>query len=302
MKIISVHEAQNDACGFLLPGSIYDFRIRSKCSTPLPSGKNILQLCFHAHGFNPRGKNAVIVSRACRKNCHNPCHEVVGTTETICYTRSPKWVSLLEVEGFPYDEKKTFLVNVVDTSESLRDTIVTSLPIDTDTLRQSRFIRWDLENGRRLYLSVEPVSQLEHPPKNQNFSFQFSFKRLQTKKGNAHFVHARSFFEISRLRRSLKREWDVVHRSEIVSNGSNVIWNRDQIRITKLCNSLLDRPLKITVYCCESDGKYYIAGFFITSVKSIVKKFNDDSSNFFFMGWEKTITGKIEIVEAILFD
>jgi Ca2+-dependent lipid-binding protein len=84
--------------------------------------------------------------------------------------------------------------------------------------------------------------------------------------------------------------WNVVYRSETISNNLNPLWEEFHIGLEELCYGKLDWPLKIRVLDHNGNGKHRTIGEFETSVadlqKHIAVKGNADRERAIQLGME----------------
>ena len=80
------------------------------------------------------------------------------------------------------------------------------------------------------------------------------------------------FYELSRRIDSAGgATWDNVVRSNVVKDDLSPQWEEAVIELSLLCGGDRDKPILLTVYDHESDGKHKEMGKLETSVNGLVK-------------------------------
>lgn len=86
------------------------------------------------------------------------------------------------------------------------------------------------------------------------------------------------FFELSRKNSSketdqhLQTSWNVIYRSEILTNILNPMWAPVNIGLQELCYGELQWPIKISVYDYNKKGNHAFMGEYVTSVKDLQQR------------------------------
>jgi Ca2+-dependent lipid-binding protein len=76
------------------------------------------------------------------------------------------------------------------------------------------------------------------------------------------------FIQISRVKED--GTWVVVWKSEVVMNNLSPTWKPTQIKIQRLCNGDLHRPLKIQIWDYDTDGSHDFIGEFESSTQGLI--------------------------------
>jgi Copine/C2 domain len=122
-----------------------------------------------------------------------------------------------------------------------------------------------MNDGGTLFCRVAKAAAVEYG------TIELGFRGIKLKNVDGMFSKSDPFLVLSAQSDSAAgRTWFPVHRSEVVQNDLNPIWQPCSIPMEKLCDGDKSRPILIEVFDWEKSGKHQAMGRFETTVNGLM--------------------------------
>jgi len=214
---------------------------------------------------------------------------VLGTTEVIANTSSPHWVSVIVLE-YQLGTPMIVAVQIYDQKHKQQ-------PVGTVTFDVGECL------GTRGNTKAKKMKQggtvYAHASKHQGSgTMTLQMKGIQLKNVEGFMRKSDPFFELSCKRDAAGGlTWDNVFRSNVILDNLNPVWESANIELSTLCQGDLDKPILVSVFDFESNGKHVPMGQFQTTVKGLQLAANTP----FLLKQKGKEVGKIMVTKAEVF-
>uniref|UniRef100_A0A8C4HEM4 Copine-8 n=1 Tax=Dicentrarchus labrax TaxID=13489 RepID=A0A8C4HEM4_DICLA len=181
-----------------------------------------------------------------------------GRTEVIDNTLNPDFVRKYILDYF-FEEKQNLRFDVYDIDSKSPDLA------KHDFLGQVYCTLGEIVGS--------PASRLEKPlggKKGQEHGFTMSFTFLSFHLSDCDFFGKSDPFMVF-YRSNEDGTFTICHKTEVVKNTLNPVWQPFSIPVRALCNGDYDRTIKVEVYDWDRDGSHDFIGEFTTSYKELCR-------------------------------
>jgi hypothetical protein len=185
-------------------------------------------------------------------------------------SNDPNWTTQFQLDYF-FEEVQNFEVHVFDKDSGPTSDLLAHQRCGTArftlaslmTARGQTLVRnlTGAPTGTTVTMRAEVVAST-----NDDFRVSFAASKLVNKDG--FFGKSDPFIAIERIRED--NSYQTVYKSEPVMNNLSPTWPVVSISMQKLCNGDMDRPLKISIYDWDSDGRHDSMGSVHTSVRAML--------------------------------
>ena len=207
---------------------------------------------------------------------------VLGRTETLRNTTSPDWTKFFYVEDYQLGQPCTVIVSIYDDRENNNkdSSSGTGHPMGSTLFElgavlgtEGSICGKELKGGKGIVvLQVERASSSGRGI----LHFQLRGHSLSNREGFGVFRKSDPFFELQRLRRSVRtgaRVWDCVYRSRPVNNDLNPLWDDAYLEVEALIGGegdLQHSTFRISVYDHNGKGNHKFMGDVLCTVEGLV--------------------------------
>jgi hypothetical protein len=191
--------------------------------------------------------------------------QVVGKTERIKNTLNPNWVKVFPIE-YELGNPCTLVVSIFDEVKKRDNKSMGSAVFDVGSILGSRgnVKGKSLKKGGIIYAHLRESEG--------SGTLRLKMKGTKLKNVEGFLKKSDPFFELSRRADSAGGQtWDNVFRSNTVKDNLNPVWNDAVVEISTLCGGDLDKPILVSVFDFESNGKHVPMGQFETTVNGLVE-------------------------------
>lgn len=200
---------------------------------------------------------------------------VLGKTEVIKNSLSPRWT---EVFLFDYELGKPLHVNVGiydEVRKSKRDKAMGSAMFEIGEVLGSKgsIKAKRLKRGGTLFARVEKAKA------QSSGELSLCMRGVKLKNVEGFLGKSDPFFELSRRVDGMSgNTWSAVYRSKHVNNDLNPIWETAKIDLDRLCDGDMERPVLISVFDWEKNGKHQAMGTAETNVSRLISAATDGAT------------------------
>ena len=195
----------------------------------------------------------------------------IGRTETLYNLPNPEFVTPLLV-NFYFEREQWFCLRVYDEDEQnnrdlKRHDYLGGIYCTLGQLMGSRgnSLVQPLGKGKAFIILQGEEAKKD---KSEFVDFQLTGKGLKNMDGL--FGKSDPFYVFKRINPD-NETWSTVHKSKVIMNDLNPVWQIDRVSLAQLCNSDKRRRLQIQLLDWNRSGSHDDMGFIETSVEEMVK-------------------------------
>ena len=190
--------------------------------------------------------------------------QVLGKTEVIKNTLSPKWVQSFTLD-YELGTPVKIAVSVFDENTKRSNKPMGTAVFEIGELLGARgnTKAKKLKGGGTLFALARKSAG--------SGVFRLQLKGSKLKNVEGLLGKSDPFFEVSRrVDAAGSLTWDNVVRSKVIKNNLNPEWDAIVVELSQLCGGDHDLPLQVAVFDFESSGKHVPMGHFETSVRGLL--------------------------------
>mmetsp|Transcript_1708 Transcript_1708/g.1969 ORF Transcript_1708/g.1969 Transcript_1708/m.1969 type:complete len:603 (+) Transcript_1708:113-1921(+) len=203
---------------------------------------------------------AVITEVATASNGAKP--KVIGKTEVIKNSLSPHWVKTFPVE-YELGTPKKIAISIFDEVRKGNNKPMGSCVFDIGEILGAR--------GNVKAKQCKGGTVFAHVRKSQGTGMlRLKMYGVKLKNVEGFMKKSDPFYELSRRADSAGGlTWDNIYRSKPQKNNLNPDWEEAVVELSTLCDGDQDKPILVSVYDYESNGKHVPMGQFETTVNGL---------------------------------
>ncbi|CAM9640078.1 unnamed protein product [Scytosiphon promiscuus] len=196
-------------------------------------------------------------------------YKEIGRTETIGNTSDPEFTKQFILE-YSFNEIQHIKVKIYDDDRVTDDDGLGKVEFTLGSLMSApgRSMTEALkERSGRLAKGVMIIRGEEVASCADRCKLTVRGIKLPNKDGM--FGKSDPFFTVSRLRED--ENWQQVHKSEVVMNDLNPLWQAQDMSVQALCNADYLRPLRVEIWDWDRDGDHDCMGRVMTNLQSLLE-------------------------------
>lgn len=189
---------------------------------------------------------------------------VLGKTEVIKNSLSPDWTKVF-VFDYELGHPVHIAISVYDEVRKGTNKAMGSAKFELGGIlgAKGNVKAKKMKGGGTIFAHVEKYSG--------SGTLRLALQGIKLKNTEGMFGKSDPFYEVKRKVTGPSGDvWDVIYRSQHISNDLNPQWADSTIDLAALCGGNLDQHIQISVYDHEKSGKHVLMGEIETSVRALV--------------------------------
>ncbi|OMJ92385.1 hypothetical protein SteCoe_4827 [Stentor coeruleus] len=184
----------------------------------------------------------------------------IGMTEVKKNNLNPTWKKTFQLDYY-FEAKQPLKFSVFDYDEENSDDLGNAfITLGELVGKGTSFLK--LNRGGTLVVRVEEV-------KLSRDAFMLRFRGIKLDKKD---TFGKSDPYLIFYRNISQNQWTEIHRTEIIKNTLDPVWNPFELTEQKLCNSDRNKPIKVECYDWDKVGSHDLIGIFETTLVPLVTR------------------------------